>query len=146
MNLDFVDLLRALSDAEARYLVVGAFAFGRYARPRATGDLDLWIGREAENASRVHTALRSFGAPLADLRVENLSEPDLVFQIGVAPGRVDILTSLTGVEFDEAWQRRTAGTLGGVPVHFIGRDDLIRNKRALGRPRDIADVAELESG
>jgi hypothetical protein len=146
MNRDFVDLLRALSDAEARFLVVGAFAVGRYTRPRATGDLDVWIDRSPANARRVHAALRSFGAPLADLRESELTEPDLVFQMGVAPGRIDLLTSITGVEFDSAWARRETGDMGGVSIAFIGREDLIRNKRAVGRPRDLADASELEGG
>lgn len=146
MNRDFVDLLRALSDAEARFLVVGAFAVGRYARPRATGDLDIWIDREPANAARVHGAIRSFGAPLGDLREAELTEPDVVFQMGVVPCRIDLLTSLTGVDFASAWARREEGELGGVRVPFIGRDDLIRNKRSVGRPRDLADVFELEGG
>ncbi len=144
MNRDFVDLLRALSDAEARFLVVGAFAVGRYAQPRATGDLDLWLDAAPANAARVYAALREFGAPLESLREEDLSAQNLVFQMGVAPGRIDLLTSLTGVDFTDAWERRELGELGGVPVSFIGRDDLVRNKRSLGRPRDLADVAELE--
>jgi hypothetical protein len=146
MNRDFVDLLRALSDAEARFLVVGAFAVGRYARPRATGDLDLWIDRSPENAASVLRALRAFGAPLGELAQADLERPDVVFQMGVVPGRVDLLTSLTGVEFASAWDDRQPGELGGIRVPFISREDLIRNKRALGRPRDLADVAELEGG
>lgn len=146
MNRDFVDLLRALSDAESRFLVVGAFAVGRYARPRATGDLDIWIDRSPENAASVIRALRAFGAPLGDLAQADLERPDVVFQMGVVPGRVDLLTSLTGVEFARAWDGRQPGELGGIRVPFISREDLIRNKRALGRPRDLADVAELEGG
>jgi hypothetical protein len=144
MNRDFVDLLRAFSAAEVRFLVVGAFAVGRYAQPRATGDLDLWLDATPANAARVHAALREFGAPLESLREEELSVPDLVFQMGVAPGRIDLLTSLTGIRFADAWERREQGELGGVSVPFIGREDLVRNKRSLGRPRDLADVAELE--
>ena len=144
MNPDFVDLLRALSDADARFLVVGAFAVGRYARPRATGDLDLWVDRSGGNAERVHAALRAFGAPLQELQAGDLARADLVFQIGVPPGRIDILTSLTGLAFEEAWTSRTTGDFGGVSVPFIGREHLIRNKRAVGRPRDLADVADLE--
>ena len=144
MNSDFADLLRAFSAAEARFLIVGAYAVGRYTRPRATGDLDLWIDCSEQNAAAVHGALHVFGAPLAELREEELMEPNVVFQIGVAPGRVDILTGLTGLEFSECYSRREQGTLGGVAVAFLGREDLIRNKRAVGRPRDLADAAELE--
>lgn len=144
MNRDFVDLLRALSDAEARFLVVGAFAVGRYGRPRATGDLDLWIDPSPANSRRVYSALRVFGAPLDTLNEDELTQPGLVFQMGVAPGRIDLLTSLTGLEFDAAWDHRETGELGSVGVAFIGREDLIRNKRAVGRPRDLADASELE--
>lgn len=144
VNSDFADLLRALSVAEARFLVVGAYAVGRYTRPRATGALDLWIDPSKHNAAAVHGALRVFGAPLADLHEAELTEPNMVFQIGVVPGRVDILTGLTALEFSECYSRRDVGTLGGVEVSFLGREDLIRNKRAVGRPRDLADAAELE--
>lgn len=144
VNSDFADLLRAFSAAEARFLIVGAYAVGRYTRPRATGDLDLWIDRSTQNAAAVYGALRAFGAPLAELREEELTEPNMVFQIGIAPGRVDILTGLTGLEFSECYSRREQGALGGMAVAFLGREDLIRNKRAVGRPRDLADAAELE--
>lgn len=143
MNQDFVALLRELSAAEARFLVVGAYALAHHARPRATGDLDLWIDSTRENAARVHRALGAFGAPLADLSEADLTQPELVYQIGVAPRRIDLLTSLTGVSFAEAWSSRVAGRLGDAECFFIGRDALIRNKRALGRPRDLADLETL---
>ena len=144
MNSDFADLLRALSAAEARFLIVGAYAVGRYTRPRATGDLDLWVDPSKPNAAAVHGALRAFGAPLAELDEAELTEPNMVFQIGVVPGRVDLLTGLTALEFSPCYSRREMGVLGGVEVAFLSREDLIRNKRAVGRPRDLADAAELE--
>ena len=144
VNSDFADLLRALSAAEARFLVVGAYAVGRYTRPRATGDLDLWVDPSKPNAAAVHGALRAFGAPLAELDEAELTEPNMVFQIGVVPGRVDLLTGLTALEFSPCYSRREMGVLGGVEVAFLSREDLIRNKRAVGRPRDLADAAELE--
>src|SRR5439155_25350166 len=140
MNPDFVALLRELSAAEARFLLVGAYAVALYARPRATGDLDIWIDPTPENAARVYRALRSFGAPLEDLSERELAEPELVFQIGVAPRRIDILTSITGLAFSEAWASRVPGRLGDAECFFIGRESLVRNKRALGRPRDLADL------
>ena len=103
MNPGFVALLRELAAVDARYLVVGAYALAHHARPRATGDLDLWIDCSPENAVSAHAALRAFGAPLADLRAVELSEPELVYQIGIPPRRIDILTSLTGLAFAEAW-------------------------------------------
>lgn len=143
MNPDFVALLRELSAAEARFLVVGAYALAHHARPRATGDLDLWIDSSIDNAARVYGALRSFGAPLSDLQEADLTEPELVYQIGVAPRRIDILTSLTGLSFVEAWTTKEAGRMGGIECYFLGRDQLIRNKRALGRARDLADLETL---
>ena len=143
MNPDFEALLEELIAADARFLVVGAYALAHHARPRATGDLDLLVEPTPENAARVHRALLAFGAPVSDLTVDELSKPDLVFQIGVEPRRIDILTSLTGVRFDDAWESRARGTLGRVSCSFLGRDALIRNKRALGRPRDLADLEAL---
>ena len=144
MNPDFVDLLRALSAAEVRFLVVGAYAVTFHARPRATGDLGLWLDPSPENARRAWGALRDFGAPMAGLTEQDLATPRLVFQLGVEPRRIDLLTSLTGLEFDSAWPRRVAGTFGDVPCHYLSREDLLVNKRALGRPRDLADVEMLE--
>ena len=143
MNPDFVEMLAALHAAGADYLVVGAHALSAHGRPRATGDLDLWVRPTGENASRVYTALQRFGAPLHDLQVADLATPDLVFQIGVAPARIDILTSISGVTFEEGWASRIAVPLGELQVPVIGRDRLIQNKRAAGRPRDLADLADL---
>jgi len=145
MNPDFVEMLSALRDAGAEYLVVGAHALAAHGRPRATGDLDLWVRSTTDNARRVHAALQEFGAPLDDLSVHDLSAPDLVYQIGVAPARIDILTSVTGVGFDEAWPGRIMVRIAHLDVPVIGREALIRNKRAAGRPRDLADIAELEA-
>ncbi len=115
-----------------------------HGRPRATGDLDIWIRPTGENARRVWSALSEFGAPLQDLHVEELVSRDLVFQIGIVPRRIDIMTSVTGISFDEAWPKRVIVPIEGVDVTVIGRYELLRNKKAVGRPRDDADVAELE--
>ena len=144
MNQDFLDLLRALSAADARFVIVGAYAVAFHGEPRATGDLDLWVEPTAENARRVHAALSAFGAPLDDLTVEDLARDDLVFQMGLPPRRIDLLTSITGVRFDEAWAARVPGHYGDVPVAVIGRDALIKNKRALGRPKDLLDIELLQ--
>jgi hypothetical protein len=145
MNRDFVEMLAALRDAGAEYLVVGAHALAAHGRPRATGDLDLWVRPAQDNARRVYAALAAFGAPLDQLTVEDLTEPDLIYQVGVVPARIDILTGISGVEFAEAWAGRMTIRLGELEVPVIGREALIRNKRAAGRPRDLADVAELEA-
>ena len=114
--------------------------------PRATGDMDLWVRPSPENAERVWRALAEFGAPLDQLSPEDLTEPEVVFQLGVVPSRIDILTSVTGVDFEDAWPRREVIDLDGVQVGVIAREDLIRNKKAVGRLRDLADIEELERG
>ena len=146
MNQDFVEMLAALSEAGAEFLIVGAHAMAAYAEPRATGDLDIWVRPTPENAARVWAALTEFGAPLQDITEADLSTSDVVFQIGVVPNRVDILTAIEAVEFDAAWANRTSVEVMGLKVSLIGRDELIRNKRALGRAQDLADVEALEAG
>lgn len=143
MNPDFIGLLRALSEADARYLIVGAYAVTFHSRPRATGDLDVWVEPTPGNAARVMSALGAFGAPLQDLATDDLSTPGIVYQIGVPPRRIDLLTSLTGLTFEEAWKGRVTGAFGEIECPFIGRAELVRNKRALGRLRDLADLELL---
>jgi hypothetical protein len=143
MNPDFLDMLSALNEAGAEYVIVGAHAVAAHGSPRATGDLDLWIRATRENAERVLEALRRFGAPLYDLTVEDLSSPDVVFQIGVPPVRIDILTSVSGLTFDTAWKRKTEIKIEHLRAFCIGKEDLIANKLAVGRPKDLADVAAL---
>jgi hypothetical protein len=143
MNPDFVDLLRAFNAHEVRYLVVGAYALAAHGRPRATGDLDIWVEPAPGNATRVMHALASFGAPLDQVAEADFAHPGIVFQMGLPPGRIDVLTELTSLTFEEAWATRLAGVLGGVAVSFIGRDAFIRNKRATGRARDLGDVESL---
>ena len=144
MNPDFAEMLDALSEARADFMVIGAHAVAVYGRPRATGDLDIWVRPTPENAARVWAALVAFGAPLHELTLQDLVADDVVFQIGLAPNRIDLLTTIGGVTFDEAWPRRTTVALWGQSVPVIGREDLIRSKQASGRPRDLADLAELE--
>jgi hypothetical protein len=109
MNPAFFDLLRAFAAAEVRFLVVGAYALAHHGRPRATGDLDLWVDPTPENSGRVMRALSIFGAPLQDISESDFARPGVVFQIGVPPARVDVLTDLTGINFAEAWPGREAG-------------------------------------
>ena len=144
MNDDFVDLLRAFSEAEVRFLVVGAYALAIHGHPRATGDLDVWVEPTPENADRVYRALQRFGAPLSDITPADFASPSLVYQIGLPPRRVDVLTALTGLTFEEAWPGRLQRSIGGVEVDVIGRSAYLRNKKATGRPQDLADVARLE--
>jgi len=146
VNEDFRDLLAALLAAGARFLVVGAHALAVHGVPRATGDLDVWIASDAENAARAYSALLAFGAPVAAMGVSpaDLAVPDRVVQIGLPPRRIDVLTSITGVSFEEAWPTRAIHDVTGLAVPFIGRDALLQNKRATGRAKDLADVEALE--
>lgn len=143
MNPDFLELLRALCAAEARFLVVGAYAVTFHGPPRSTGDLDLWVEPTAENARRVWNALLAFGAPLEAVALQDLQTPDVVVQFGLPPRRIDLLTSLTGLQFDAAWARRVEADVEGVRCPILSRDDLVTNKRAVGRPRDLADIERL---
>jgi hypothetical protein len=137
--------LSAFLEERVDYLVVGAYAVASHGLPRATGDLDLWVRSDPENARRLWRALAKFGAPLSELTESELSRPGLVFQIGVEPSRIDILTSIDGVEFDDAWKDRLEIEVDGLCVQVIGRAHLIANKKAVGRPQDLADVARLET-
>jgi hypothetical protein len=144
MNRDFVEILSELSAAGADFLVVGAHALAALGVPRATGDLDIWVRPTHENAERVLVALQKFGAPLFDLSVEDLTQSDTVFQIGVPPSRVDILSGISGVDFDGAWNRRTEVTIAGLTLGTLSREDFVANKRASGRPKDLLDLALLD--
>jgi hypothetical protein len=143
MNPDFVDLLRAFIAAKVRFLMVGAYALALHGRPRGTGDMDVWIEPSKDNAERVIRALAAFGAPLSDISSGDFERPGITYQMGVPPGRIDILTDLTGLTFADAWPARRRGLFGDVEIDFIGRADFIKNKRATGRPKDLADIDGL---
>jgi len=140
MNQDFVDLLRAFTAADVRFLIVGAYALALHGRPRATGDLDVWVDPTPENAACVMRALKEFGAPLRSVSEADFNQPGVTYQIGVPPGRIDLLTDLTGLTFAEAWPDRLRRPFGDIEVDFIGRAAFIRNKRATGRPKDLGDI------
>jgi hypothetical protein len=144
LNPDFLDMLSAFSEERVEFLVVGAYALAVHGLPRATGDMGLWVRPPRENARRVRAALARFGAPIENLAEEDLVTRGTVFQIGVAPRRIDVLTSIDGVGFDEAWAARTITRVGGVEISVIGRAELIRNKKTTGRAKDLADAAWLE--
>jgi predicted nucleotidyltransferase len=145
MNRDFVEMLSALSAAGARFLIVGAHALAAHGVARATGDLDIWIRATPDNAARVYEALQRFGAALFDLSVDDLSAPDTVFQIGIPPSRIDILSGISGMTFDQAWPNRMEIDIGGLRIGVIGREDFIANKRATGRPKDLMDLTLLQT-
>jgi len=140
VNNDFSDLLSALNAAGVRYLIVGAHAVAFHSEPRFTKDLDVWVEPTQENARRVLEALNVFGAPLGGVAADDFAAPGTTFQIGVAPNRIDVLTEIDGVNFAEAWPGRVASHYGDHPMHVIGRQELLRNKRAAGRPQDVLDI------
>ena len=144
MNRDFAEMLSALSEAGAEFLIVGAHALAVHGHPRATGDIDIWVRPTPDNARRVWAALEVFGAPLSGLTLEDLATAGVVFQMGVQPNRIDILTAVSGLSFDAAWPNRTTAEVDGRSLNFVGREDFLINKRAAGRPKDLADVAALE--
>ena len=143
-NPDFRDLFFEFDARSVRYLVVGAYAVTHYSRPRFTKDLDVWIDPAPGNARRTWDALGAYGAPIRDIAPADLSKPGNVLQIGVTTTRIDILTSIAGLVFDECWPRRTTGEYMDVRVNYVARADLIRNKKAVGRPQDLLDVEALE--
>lgn len=144
MNSDFRDLLATFNAHGVEYIVVGAHALAAHGHVRATKDIDVWVCPNAENAPRALRALASFGAPLHDLSERDLAQPGLIFQIGVPPVRIDIITAIDGVDFSNAWVDRVVATLGGVSVPVLSRKHLIANKKAAGRLQDLADVERLE--
>ena len=141
---DFEELLSALSGEHADFLVVGAYAVMKYTEPRYTKDLDIWVGASRANAKKVYRALQRFGAPLDNVKIADLATPGIVFQIGIEPVRIDIITEVDGLDFDEAWKRRVVGRYGAVPIAFVSVEDLIANKRAVGRPQDLLDLEKLQ--
>ena len=137
---DFDEMLRELSEVGAEYLIVGAYAVGAHVRARATKDLDIWVRPSPENARRVWHALLKFGAPLEELTIEDLAIPGTIFQMGRPPHRIDIITSIRGVEFETAWQNRVVAPYGTGTYFVLGRNELILNKKAVGRPQDLIDL------
>jgi hypothetical protein len=141
---DFAEMLRELSAAGAEFLIVGAHARAAYGEPRVTKDLDIWVRATPENAKRVWTALVRFGAPLQEVAQDDFAMPGITYQMGLPPFRIDILTEITGVTFDDAWSRRTEANFAGATYPVIGKHDFMTNKRAVGRPQDLADLDHLE--
>jgi len=145
MNQDFRDLLAEFNARQVEYLIVGAHALAAHGHVRATQDLDVWVRPDPRNAKRVIDALRAFGAPLHDLTEQDLSTPGLIFQVGVEPIRIDVLTIIDGIRFDDAWPDRVSSQFGDQPVFVLSKKHLIQNKLAAARPQDLADVDRLKS-
>jgi hypothetical protein len=143
MNSDFKELLSIFNELGVKYLVVGGYAVAAHAEPRFTKDLDIWVETSNENAERVFNALRSFGAPLGGLTENDFSQEGSFYQMGMPPARVDILMSIDGVRFEDAWMNRVEADFDGVIANLISRTDLIAAKKAAGRPQDLIDIDNL---
>lgn len=145
LNQDFKDILSAFTAEKVKFMVVGGYAMAFHGFVRATGDIDLWIQCSDENANKVWNALQKFGAPLFDLEIEDLKTPGMVFQIGLVPSRIDIITKIDGVDFDESWKEHKTVEIEGLNIPVIGKLQLLTNKKSTGRPKDRNDVLWLES-
>jgi len=145
LNEDYKDMLHALSDEKVRFILVGAYALAAHGYPRATMDIDIWIMPSPDNAEAVLRALRGFGAPLHNLTKEDLQKHGTIFQIGVAPRRIDIITAASGLQFEHTYQNSIMVNIDGIDVPIPSIEDLIINKKATGRTKDLADAEALES-
>jgi len=143
-NSNFRDLLHALNTANAKYLLIGAYAVSYYSEPRYTKDFDLWIASDVANVERIWNALANFGAPLDQITKEDLRNPQAIYQIGVAPNRFDILVQPGNLSFDDAWKRRVESNYDGEKLPIVAREDLIKLKEFSGRPQDLLDIQSLK--
>ncbi len=141
---DFEEFFGLLNSSNVRYLVVGGYAFAIHAKPRFTGDMDIFVDSEKTNAEKIVKVLDKFGFGGVGIAIADLTRPDQAIQLGYPPLRIDLLTSISGVTFIKAWKNKVDGKYGKQRVYFIGKKDLIRNKRASGRRRDLLDLEDLE--
>jgi hypothetical protein len=144
LNPDFKDMLSCLKDEKVDFLIVGAYALAAHGFPRATGDLDIWVRNDPENAHRVIRALSKFGAPATQLSSEDFTSTDLIVQFGVEPCRIDLLTGISGIEFEEAWQNRVSIEIDNLEIFILSKKDLLTNKMATGRDKDQGDIIWLK--
>ena len=144
LNPDFKEMLSCLKDEEVDFLIVGAYALAAHGFPRATGDLDIWVRNSFENAEKVMRAVVKFGAPTSNLSVEDFTAPDMIVQLGVEPCRVDLLTGIDGVAFDDAWQSRVKIAISNLEIDVLSKEHLLQNKLAAGRDKDQGDINWLK--
>lgn len=145
LHKDLREFVELLNSHGVEYLVIGAHAVSFHGHPRFTGDIDFWVRPETPNARRVVEVLRAFGFEELGLGASDFVTPGMVVQLGQPPNRIDLLTTISGVDFDSAWHTRAEGSLDGIPVSFLGFESLIANKLASSRPNDLADVAQLKA-
>ena len=145
LNTDWKEFLNLLGSSSVEFIVVGAWARAHYGEPRLTGDIDFWVRNSPENAARVIQVLKEFGFASLGLKSEDFQLEDQIIQLGYPPRRIDILTSLSGLDFESAWLKKEAGDFDGIPVFYLSKEDFITNKRATGRPKDLADIEAVEN-
>jgi hypothetical protein len=143
-SLHFKELLRNFNEHQVKYLIVGAYAVMKYTEPRYTKDLDIWVDATQNNANRVFKALAEFGAPMKSVAVEDFTNRELVFQIGIEPHRIDVMMGIKGLEFSDAWPRRVEAHFEDVVINLISKEDLLIAKQAAGRPQDLIDLDKLK--
>lgn len=143
LHSDLREFIESLNSAGVEYVIVGGVAVAWHGYPRFTGDIDFFVRPSADNADAVLAALRAYGFGSLDITREDLTKPNQVVQLGTPPNRIDLITSIAGVEFEVAWTHRVSGEIDGIAVNLIGREELIRNKESTGRPRDLGDADEL---
>ncbi|MCK4810401.1 MAG: hypothetical protein KAS99_05675 [Candidatus Omnitrophica bacterium] len=144
LNEDYKEMLQILLNNEVKFLIVGAYAMGAYGYPRATGDFDIWVEASAENSKKIYKCLSEFGASLFDITEKAFVEKGVIFQIGVAPRRIDIITHIDGVIFEEAYKTKELIEIESLKIPFISKDNLIKNKQSTGREKDKLDVNYLK--
>lgn len=143
LNKDYKEMLQILLKNKVKFLVVGAYAMGAYGYPRATGDIDIWIESSPGNSEKIYQSLSEFGAPISDIEQKTFCEEGIIFQIGLAPRRIDIITKIEGVNFQNAYSDKREIEVEGIKIPFISKEDLIRNKESTGREKDKLDAKYL---
>ena len=144
LNQDYREMLSCLIEEKADFLIVGAYALAAHGNPRATGDIDIWVKNDPENGRKVIKALAKFGAPIANLSIENFVKTDTIIQIGVVPCRIDIITGIDGVRYAEAWENKIEVEVDGLKLFILSKADLLKNKIAANRDKDQSDIAWLK--
>ena len=145
INPDFRDLLKTLNDYGVKYLIAGGYAVMYHTEPRFTKDIDIWVEPTISNAKKLWKALAEFGAPLEKVTIDDFCNKELIYQIGVAPTRIDIMMDIPGVEFEKAWQNRIQSKYGEIPIFIMSLNDLIKAKKTAGRDQDLLDLKRLQS-
>ncbi len=143
ISSDYKDLFKILNKGKVRYLIIGAYAVVFYTEPRFTKDVDIWIDPDTQNADRLYKALVEFGAPLTNVAPEDFTNKKTIYQMGVAPVRIDILMGLSDLKFADAWPNRKKSKYGDIPVNILGLKELVYSKQKAGREQDILDLKKL---